>query len=94
LPYKTETFDKTEYQLFDPNNSIATQTAQAEADCIAPSLVLLPELSAAVGGAGSLHILVLGVSGVHAMYGSYGQSFTHAGFVMDQDKQYTWLTLL
>jgi hypothetical protein len=53
---------------------------------------LLPELSAAVGGAGSLHILVLGVSGVHAMYGGYGQSFAHAGFVMDQDKQYTWLT--
>jgi hypothetical protein len=53
---------------------------------------LLPELSAAVGGAGSLHILVLGVSGVHAMYGRYGQSFDHAGFVMDQDKQYRWLT--
>jgi hypothetical protein len=26
------------------------------------------------------------------MYGSYDQSFAHAGFVMDQDKQYTWLT--
>jgi hypothetical protein len=38
----------------------------------------------------SLHIMVLGAKGTHAVYGGYGQPLKLAPFVMDQDGDYRW----
>lgn len=39
----------------------------------------------------SLHILVLGAKGTHALFGGYDRPLRHEPFSMDQDEQYQWL---
>jgi hypothetical protein len=42
-------------------------------------------------GARSLHILVLGARGTHALFGGYDKPLAHEPFVMTDDPDYKWL---
>jgi hypothetical protein len=39
----------------------------------------------------SLHIMVLGATGTHALFAGYGVPLKHEPFVMDQDDDYKWI---
>jgi hypothetical protein len=42
-------------------------------------------------GSPSLHIMVLGAKGVHAVYGGYGRPLQHLPFVLSDDPDYRWI---
>jgi hypothetical protein len=44
-----------------------------------------------IEGEPSLHILVLGLAGVHALYDGYGKPWRHAPFTFRDDPDYRWL---
>jgi hypothetical protein len=41
----------------------------------------------------SLHIMVLGAKGTHALFGGYGRPVKYEPFVLDQDDDYRWIKL-